>query len=139
MQFLKAQASSLLASTTDFVVFVLCRYFTRRYALVPEDMVVVMSTMVGNIIGGVVNFLVNRNFVFYGANRASTQKQGLRYASVWTGNLLLNMGGVYLMAVVLGCNELFSKVFVSLVVGFFYNYLLQKNFVFSTERQEHTI
>ncbi|WP_447639850.1 MULTISPECIES: GtrA family protein [Chitinophagaceae] len=130
-QFLKAQASSLIATATDFAVFILCSKFLGLY--------VVVANMLGNISGGVVNFFINRNFVFSGAGNETSAKQGMKYAFVWIGNLLLNAGGIYFLVEVLGCNKIVSKVIVSLMVGFFYNYLLQKNFVFRAGQQENSI
>jgi putative flippase GtrA len=54
-----------------------------------------------------------------------------KYALVWAGNLLLNTGGVYVLACQAGLYYTVSKVATSLLVAFLYNYPLQKNFVFS--------
>lgn len=135
--FLKAQASSLVASAVDFAVFNLCDYFLKIYPLVPSNSRVVVSNMVGNISGGIVNFFTNRNLVFAGATKEASRKQGMKYACVWLGNLLLNAGGIYFMVEVLGFNKNLSKVVVSLILGLTYNYLLQKNFVFKTRAQEN--
>jgi putative flippase GtrA len=58
-------------------------------------------------------------------------RQFWKYALVWTGNLLLNTGGVYVFACQAGLHYAVSKVVTSLLVAFLYNYPLQKNFVFS--------
>jgi putative flippase GtrA len=54
-----------------------------------------------------------------------------KYALVWAGNLLLNTGGVYVLACEAGMHYTASKVVTSILVAFLYNYPLQKNFVFS--------
>jgi len=137
--FLKAQASSLFASAIDFAVFNLSDRFLRYYPLVPDRFKVVVANMLGNIAGGVVNFFTNRNLVFSGATKEATPKQGMKYACVWIGNLLLNAGGIYLLVEVFGLNKNLSKLVVSLILGLTYNYLLQKNFVFKTRAQEKSI
>lgn len=137
--YIKAQASSLVASAVDFAIFNLCDGFLKVHPLVPADTTVVVSNMVGNISGGVVNFMTNRNLVFAGATKEATRKQGMKYACVWVGNLLLNAGGIYFLAEVMGVNKNLSKLVVSLVLGLTYNYLLQKNFVFKTEIPENSI
>ncbi len=137
--YLKAQASSLVASAVDFAVFNLCDGFLKIYPLVPANTTVVVSNMVGNISGGVVNFMTNRNLVFSGATKEAAKKQGMKYACVWIGNLILNAGGIYVLAEVCGFNKNISKLIVSLILGLTYNYLLQKNFVFKTDRQEKSI
>ncbi|MFT4204675.1 MAG: GtrA family protein [Chitinophagaceae bacterium] len=131
VQFLKAQASSLIASAIDFTVFVICGRVLGLY--------VVVANMLGNVSGGVINFLINRNYVFSGADKETASKQGMKYAFVWIGSLLLNAGGIYLLVEVLRWEKILGKVTVSLLVGFFYNYLLQKNVVFKTERQEKSV
>lgn len=137
--YLKAQGSSLIASAVDFAVFNLCDGFLKYYPLVPENTRVVVSNMAGNISGGIVNFFTNRNLVFSGANKEASRKQGMKYACVWTGNLLLNAGGIYLLHEILHIDKNISKLLVSLVLGLTYNYLLQKNFVFKTKGQENSI
>lgn len=62
---------------------------------------------------------------------SETVRQLWKYALVWTGNLLLNTGGVYVLACQAGLHYTVSKVVTSLLVAFLYNYPLQKNFVFS--------
>lgn len=137
--YLKAQGSSLIASAIDFTVFNLCDVLLKHYSLLPSNTRVVTSNMVGNISGGIINFLTNRNLVFSGANKEASRKQGMKYAYVWTGNLLLNAGGIYVLNEILGLDKNISKLIVSLFLGLTYNYLLQKNFVFKTGKPEQSI
>lgn len=65
---------------------------------------------------------------------STTVRQLGKYALVWTGNLLLNTGGVYVFACQAGLHYTASKVVTSLLVAFLYNYPLQKHFVFSNNR-----
>jgi putative flippase GtrA len=137
--FLKAQASSLAASVADFsTTIVLVEVFKCWY---------LAASVTGTIVGGITNFLVNRNWVFdgrgtqhynadedllSGKEKSNTISiQAVRYLLVWTGNLVLNAAGVYLLTHYVGVSYMISKVFVSVLVGFTYNYLLQKRFVFS--------
>ena len=120
--FLKANMASLLASGSDFLITVLLVQWCK--------VDVVAAAVTGTVTGGVINFLMGRHWVFKaGDDRAA--KQLLKYLLVWTGNLLLNTGGIYLLAVVAGFHYIGSKVFIALLVAFLYNYPLQKNFVFS--------
>ncbi|MBO9564946.1 MAG: GtrA family protein [Niastella sp.] len=120
--FLKANMASLVASLSDFLMTVLLVQLCRAD--------VVPAAVAGTITGGIVNFLIGRHWVF-GAGDERAVRQLWKYALVWTGNLLLNTGGVYLLASCAGVHYAVSKVITSLLVALLYNYPLQKNFVFS--------
>jgi putative flippase GtrA len=151
--FLKANIASLAASLSDFLITVLLVQWCGTR--------VVMAAAAGTITGGIINFLIGRHWVFkrgtpnaergtpnaerkmqngmhetklYSAlslKRLAFSVQLGKYALVWTGNLLLNTGGVYVLASQAGLHYTVSKVMTSLLVAFLYNYPLQKNFVFS--------
>jgi putative flippase GtrA len=121
--FLKANISSSIASFFDYLVTIFLVSVFR--------IDVVISSTTGTICGGVVNFLIGRNWVFESKQR-KVQQQAFRYILVWTGNLLLNTGGMYVMTKIFKVHYVVSKPIVSLLVGFFYNYTLQKKYVFKT-------
>jgi putative flippase GtrA len=120
--FLKANMASLLASVIDFLMTVLLV----QWCNVP----VVPAAVAGTVTGGVVNFLMGRHWVFQSGDDKAARQLG-KYLLVWTGNLLLNTGGVYLLASCAGFHYAASKVVTALLVALLYNYPLQKNFVFS--------
>ncbi len=120
--FLKANMASLVASLSDFLMTVLLVQWCGAD--------VVMAAVAGTITGGIVNFLIGRHWVFRAGDERAV-RQLWKYALVWTGNLLLNAGGVYLLTSHVGVHYAVSKVVTSLLVAFLYNYPLQKNFVFS--------
>ena len=119
--FIKAQAASLTATAVDFgVTIILKELFGCWYLL---------ASVLGTVSGGIVNFSMNRSWVF----RAKDKKihfQAVRYMMVWIGNLLLVSGGVFFLTNYGGISYLVSKIAVSGMVGIFYNYSLQKRFVF---------
>lgn len=119
--FLKANMSSLLATACDFGMTVLLVQW--------PGCNVVVAAAAGTVTGGVINFCINRHWVF-GAGEERAVRQGFKYAVVWAGNLVLNTGGVYVLAVVAGWHYALAKVIVSLLVAWLYNYPMQKNFVF---------
>ena len=119
--FLKANVASLAASLIDFLVTILLVQWC-----ITE---VVKAATAGTVTGGIVNFLIGRHWVFK-AGDEKAERQLWKYALVWTGNLLLNTGGVYVFACQAGLHYAVSKVVTSLLVAFLYNYPLQKNFVF---------
>ena len=139
--FIKAQASSITASAADFGTTVLLKEVFHVWYL--------KASITGTIVGGIVNFIINRNWVFNTGRKVSTDEGNthelglekekahhlsvhiVRYVLVWAGNLILNAAGVYLLTHYGGVSYMISKSFVALLVGFTYNYLLQKRFVFS--------
>lgn len=119
--FLKANISSSIASFFDYLITIFLVHFFRI------DVVIASTT--GTVCGGIINFLIGRNWVFESKKR-KVQKQAVRYGIVWAGNLLLNTGGMYILTKLLMVHFVVAKLFVSLIVGFVYNYTLQKKYVF---------
>lgn len=119
--FVKAQLTSLSASLVDYSTTILLAYachIDKWYA-----------GMAGVIAGGIFHFTVSRRWVFDAADK-NRYTQMLRYLIVWTGNFLLNTGGLYLMLHYTQVPLPVSKILVSVMVGLGYNYILQKKFVF---------
>ncbi|NCI45169.1 GtrA family protein [Sediminibacterium soli] len=119
--FIRAQASSFTASATDFAVTVVLKEWAHCWYL--------LASILGTVSGGIVNFSMNRRWVFAAHNRKMFF-QAVKYVLVWVGNLVLVSLGVFLMTDYGKIGYLVSKITVSLFVGFFYNYTLQKRFVF---------
>lgn len=119
--FLKANISSSIASIFDYLITIFLVSFFRIDA--------VIASTTGTMFGGILNFLIGRNWVFESKKR-KVQQQAVRYGLVWVGNLFLNTGGMYLFTKILKVHFVIAKLFVSLLVGFCYNYTLQKKYVF---------
>lgn len=119
--FTRAQIASIVATGVDFAItFLLLHSFG-----VPG---VAAGTM-GTICGGITHFMVSRHWVF----RAQEKKwlaQLHRYVLVWIGNLLLNVSGLWLLLHYTEIKAMVAKVIVAVAVAVFYNYTLQKRFVF---------
>ena len=120
-RFLKAQAASFIATMADFAVTVLLKEVFGCWYL--------LASILGTISGGVVNFVMNRSWVF-GAKDKKIQHQAVKYLLVWVGNLVLVSAAVFVLTRYAGFSYLVSKITTSVLVGFFYNYVLQKKFVF---------
>ncbi|RZK19011.1 MAG: GtrA family protein [Hymenobacter sp.] len=123
-RFLKAQAAALAGTAVDFLVTI-C--LVEGLRLGP-----VLANALGNIAGGLTNFQLGRHHVFRVAHHQAAA-QGLRYLLVWAGSLLLNAGGMYALTSGAHANYLVSKIVVSLLVGFGFNYPLHLHFVFRTK------
>lgn len=119
--FLRAQAASLVASGVDFMMTIL--------AVELAGLWYVTGTVVGTVSGGVTHFSLGRTWVFQASDK-TIPTQFLKYFMVWNGSLVLNASGVYVVTQYGGVNYIYSKVLVSLFVGFSYNYIIQKKYVF---------
>jgi len=119
--FLKAQVASSLATATDFLVTILLKEVFHIYY--------VAAGALGTIAGGIFHFGLSRLWVFEN-KEDKVPTQAVKYILVWIGNLLLNAGGLYLVTHYGGVNYIISKISVSLIVGWCYNYLMHKHFVF---------
>ena len=127
LTFIKAQASSLIATLFDFsTTIVLVNFFLQE----PFT-----SSIVGTACGGIANFMINRYWVFE-ASEDRVASQAFKYFLVWVGNLVLNAGGMYLILHGTEWNYVISKASVALVVGFGYNYVFQKKMVFRSIHEE---
>ena len=119
--FTKAQVASLIASGVDFSVSWLL--FNRLQA--PY----LASGVTGTICGGVTHFLISRNWAFSAQEKKWTG-QLTRYVLVWIGNLILNASGVWLLYHIAGWNVWPAKIVTAVGIAVFYNYVLQKRYVF---------
>ncbi len=95
----------------------------------------VLATVAGTVSGGITHFSLGRNWVFHSAD-PDVAAQAVRYFVIWTGSLLLNATGVYVITHYTGVSYIISKVVTSLVVGMGYNYLMQKKYVFKQKQEE---
>jgi putative flippase GtrA len=73
--------------------------------------------------------MVSRHWVF-NAREQKWVTQVNRYVLVWIGNLVLNGSGLYLLTRYTGIQPMLAKVVTAISVAVFYNYILQKRFVF---------
>jgi putative flippase GtrA len=103
------------------------------------------------MLGGLVNCVINYRYTFR-ARALSKQAVALKYTLVWMGSLLLNTVGTSLLYTQLVhafegatgakvedlCYAL-SRLLVSLMVSFVWNYLLQRYFVYRPTRFDAVI
>lgn len=110
-----------------------------------------LATPVGAILGGVINCIINFHFTFR-AKGVSVPAVAVKYFMVWTGSLTLNTVGTALLAQLLdgwpileslGFTNVGSytaaRLIVSLLVSWFWNFLLQKYFVYRPRRFDNFI
>ncbi len=119
--FIRANSASLVSSFCDYMVSILLK----ELILVPAF----FASIIGTMAGGIVNFFINRQWVFRSYS-TSIYLQSKRYFLIWSGNVLLNAVGLYLLIDVAGLYYLTAKVITSVLVAIMYNYPLQKKYVF---------
>lgn len=133
--FFKAQVSAQLASLVDFLVTILLVKFFAIFYL--------YATFTGAVVGGIVNCIINYRWVFH-AGQCKKVYVALKYLCVWGGSILLNTWGTFVLTEWLTAMKwvngllgyyvddvfILAKVVVSLLVGFFWNYQLQRLFVY---------
>jgi putative flippase GtrA len=112
---------SLLASLIDFLVTLFLVQMAGAGYLI--------GGACGTISGGIANFLISRTWVFNGGEKKWTP-QLVRFLLVWTGNFVLNISGLFVLVNYGGINYLVAKISTAVIVAIFYNYILQKRFVF---------
>ena len=133
--FLKAMCSAQIASAVDFMATLALVNFCGLYY--------VYATFLGALSGGVVNCCINYKWVF--CVSSSKCHIALKYMLVWGGSIILNTYGTYFltecmmrMAWVDRLSNMYvsvnlfllPKVVVALIVSFFWNYQLQRKFVY---------
>ncbi len=126
MKFLRSQLAAIAGSAIDFLTTILFVELFDHWYLV--------ANATGNVAGGIANFFLGRVWVFNSRQNAVNQ-QFKRYLMVWVGNLVLNTSGVYLLTHHAGIKYIYSKIVISVLLGIFYNYYFQYNFVFKREQK----
>ena len=136
--FIRAQFSSQMASWTDFTITILLAKLFNIYY--------VYATLVGSICGGTINCIVNYKWTFKSGG-IKKRYIAIKYFIVWLGSIGLNTWGTYLMTETIGKSPwvqellnhyiddlfIFSKAVVSILVGFFWNYNMQRIFVYRNQ------
>ncbi len=122
--FFKANVASLVASAFDYGVTIM--------AVQIFSINVVIAGIIGTVCGAIIHFIMGRHWVFV-AYQSKSSGQAKKYLLIWLGNLVLNATGMYVFTE-MGVNYIITKVGTSILVGWTYNYPLQKGYVFKTDK-----
>jgi putative flippase GtrA len=115
------QAGAAVATAVDYGVMIT---LVSLAGAAPE-----IGTAVGAACGGITNFTVGRRWVFRATQRDPYPQAG-RYAAVSLGSLLLNTCGMHFVASLLHVQYVAARVIVSIFVSLFWNFPMQRTFVF---------
>ena len=118
--FIKSHIASISASLVD--------YFVTIIAVQLCGFPVMLAGITGTVSGGIINFQMGRLWVFQ-KKQSARREQVKRYFVVWFGNLVLNTTGFYVLKTYV-VHYIIAKLVISILVAVFYNYPLQKNYVF---------
>ncbi len=89
------------------------------------------STIIGNLVGGIVAYICCKQWVFPTENTVKNILQITKFASVNVGNLALNVIGVWLFTKYSELNYLAMRVLVGAIVFIIYSYGANKWLVFN--------
>lgn len=128
--FLKFQLSAIVATFIDFGITIFLTEALKWNYLV--------STSIGSLIGGLLNFSIGRRWVFKVAD-FSRGKQASRYLITWIGSIILNIAIVFVFTEYLMLNYVISKIIAAISISLTFNYRLQKGYVFNFKHSSQAI
>ncbi len=134
--FLRSAVSSQASGWVDFIVGFVMFYWIFNQHLSW------LATGIGVVAGGIVNCIICYKFTFRAEN-CPWKAVVVKYALVWIGNLILNSGGTELLYILLKKWHVLedmgfkaagyystARLVMSLLVSWFWNFILQRNFVY---------
>ena len=134
--FLRSAVSSQASGLVDFIVGFVMFYWIFNQHLSW------LATGIGVVAGGIVNCIICYKFTFRAEN-CPWKAVVVKYALVWIGNLILNSGGTELLYIFLKKWHILeemgfkaagyyttARLVMSLLVSWFWNFILQRNFVY---------
>ena len=138
--FLRSAVSSQASGWVDFIVGFVMFYW------IFDQHLSWLATGIGVVAGGIVNCIICYKFTFRAEN-CPWKAVVLKYALVWIGNLILNSGGTELLYLLLKKWHVLedmgfkpagyysaARIVMSLLVSWFWNFILQRNFVYRPSR-----
>ncbi|TXB65910.1 GtrA family protein [Vicingus serpentipes] len=121
ISFLRYQVAAIIATMVDFfVLIILTELFNVWY---------VASTAIGAFCGALTNFIICRYWAFVNSSN-NLSNQIVKYTLVSAGSLVLNTLFVYLLTDFGGVTYSISKIITAIFIAIFYNFTLQKYYVF---------
>lgn len=138
--FLRSAVSSQASGWVDFIVGFVMFYWIFNQHLSW------LATGIGVVAGGIVNCIICYKFTFHAEN-VSWKAVVVKYALVWIGNLILNSAGTEALYILFTKWPVLeeigfkpagyysaARIIMSLLVSWFWNFILQRNFVYRPSR-----
>jgi len=125
--FLRFSVSSIFSAAIDIgIAWILLDYF--RTFFKSEYAVILAATFIARIISTVVNYLMNRNFVF--REKTAGRRSFVRYLMLCAVIIMFSATGVYILRRGFGLNEKIGKVVVDSLL-YLLSYQAQQRWVFA--------
>lgn len=92
------------------------------------------ANMIGVVCGGITNCCINYRYVF--GHQGQSKKDVLwRYFLVWFGSMMFNGFGTNIVTTLIGARWfIITKCVIAFLVAIFFNYPLQRTFVFKNKK-----
>lgn len=119
--FSKAQMTALVATLVDFGVSLFLAEVTNLWYI--------WASLSGAIMGGMVNCSMNYRWVFH-PEGLKKKNVATKYILVWMGSIALNTFGTYVLTELSQQHFIFAKAVIAVCVAVFWNYQLQRSFVY---------
>ena len=119
--FARSQVSAFIGGVVDYLAMI---FFTEIVGIH-----YVASIALGGIVGGVVNYSINRYWAF-DARDGKKRTQLPKYLVVAIGSILLKSSGTYALTEWLRLDYRISRLIIDAFVAFGFNFMLQKYWVF---------
>jgi putative flippase GtrA len=123
--FVRAQFSAFVCGMCDYIIMILLTEFTKIHYTI--------SIAIACTLGAVMNFSVNKVWTFYSKNSSykfSLTQQLWRFLFVVVSSIGLKMFGTYLLTAYGHIDYKISRLITDIIVSIFYNYMLQRYWVF---------
>lgn len=121
----KYLSASIVSFLIDLSVFSVFMVIFSSYTL---EVKIFISTAIARALSSLVNYSINRNLVFQATNTISNSIK--KYYSLAVVQMLLSMGGVYVLTLWLGINSTVLKAIVDFIL-FFISFQIQREWVFT--------
>lgn len=119
--FLRSQVVSLTATSADFSFALMLNHFL--------DVYYVTATSLGSLFGAVISFTLGRNWVFLN-RQGKLRKQVFRFFVINLFSIFANTTGVFFFKENFNITFALSRVMAAVFVGIFFNYFMNRYFVF---------
>lgn len=121
VSFIRYNAVAIFATAIDFSTFLFLKDIVGLWY--------VLSGFLGAVFGGIVAFVLNRNWVFVSQDK-NVKIQIIKYLLTWGGSIMLNTYGLYLLVENTHINETTAKILIAILVGISYNFLMSRFVIF---------
>ncbi len=119
--FVRSQIVSLTATSVDFIISLLLNHFL--------DIYYVTATSIGSFFGAVTSFMLGRNWAFLNRH-GHIRKQVIRFFIINVFSIFANTTGVFFFKENFDISFLFSRIIVAVLIGVFFNFFMNRYFVF---------